>query len=449
MEATQTTAEASVNINIFPDGKYDLIIIAPKEFTGPLTPLKEHKNKTGMITKIITLEDIYQNFQGRDEAEMIKKCLAAYKKDSDIKYAMLVGDADKFPIRYTKTDRKTTEAYDTAFFPGDVYYADLFKSDGSFEDWDNNKNGYFGELGGESTTGPLNADEVDMKLDISVGRIPVSTSDEVRTYVSKVINYELVANGASWSKNVMLVATTEYMQNACTYQDDIAANYLKNMNIYKLYSRNNPCEKTSEPTPATITEYLNKGVGFASYIGHGNSEEWQGYYNIKNLYELTNSEMLPIIFAAACGTGEFATLPPYGAYTDINGNYHKGTSQGELFEILPQQPACIQAENNVDGFAETITVKIPTGAIGYIGCITGSQEWEVDLNKYFFEALTNNQNTLGDMWNYMLRKYYETRTFPKNINIPDWTIVAEYHQPWKFFLFGDPSLRVGGIEKKP
>lgn len=448
MAAAKTTiAETSPIIDVMPDGKYDFLIITPEEFVKSLIPLKEHKDKTGLATKIITLEAIYQNFTGRDEAEMIKQCLAAYKKDSDMKYAMLVGDADKFPIRYTKTDRKTAEAYDIAFFPGDVYYANLFKSDGSFDDWDKNKNGYFGELGGESTSSPLNVEEVDNRLDIAVGRVPSSTADEVSTYVSKVINYELGAYGSSWPNNVLLIATTEYIQAACKYQNEIAINYLKDKSVIKLYSKDNPCEKTTEPSPATITEHINEEIGFASYIGHGNSEEWQGYYTIKNLYELINSDKLPIVFAAACGTGEFATLPPYGAYTDIKGNYHKGTDQGEIFETYPEQPACIQTENNVDGFVETIMVRIPAGAIGYIGCVTGSQEWELDLNKFFFEALIRDQKTMGDMWNYMFQRYYETRTFPENIDTPDWTVVAEFHQPWKFFLFGDPSLRIGGIEK--
>jgi len=34
---------------------------------------------------------------------------------------------------------------------------------------------------------------------------------------------------------------------------------------------------------------------------------------------------------------------------------------------------------------------------------------------------------------------------PATVNPADWTKVADFHQPWKFHLFGDPSLRVGGV----
>jgi len=105
----------------------DLLIIAPEEFVTALEPLAVHKSNTGLATKILSLESIYQTFPGRDEAEKVKHCLASYKLVKGIKYAMLVGDADKFPIRYTMADRDAPEAGYTAFFPADLYYADLFK----------------------------------------------------------------------------------------------------------------------------------------------------------------------------------------------------------------------------------------------------------------------------------------------------------------------------------
>ena len=425
----------------------DLLIIAPEEFVQVLEPLAAHKNNTGLATKILSLESIYQTFPGRNEAEKVKHCLASYKLDRGIKYAMLVGDADKFPISYSKTDRYVSEAAYTAFFPADLYYADLFKSDGTFDDWDQNQNGYFGEIGGETNAGPLNVDKVDLKPEIAVGRVPASTTDEVKIYVTKVIGYELNAYQADWSSSVLLIGTTEYNTGACRVQDEIAAQYLQNYNVVKLYSDGNPCEKTIAPSPATITDALNKGVGFVSYIGHGNSDVWQGYYTVKDISGLNNSDRLPVIFAAACGTSEFTTLPPYDPYTDINGTYHVGTNQGEVFTTTPPQPASIQKENNIDGFGEIMTVYQSSGAIGYIGAVTGSQEWEFDLNKYFYEALANGQKTLGDMWNYMEQKYYQTHVPPLVVDPPDWTVLAEFHQPWKFFLFGDPSLRIGGVQK--
>jgi hypothetical protein len=34
---------------------------------------------------------------------------------------------------------------------------------------------------------------------------------------------------------------------------------------------------------------------------------------------------------------------------------------------------------------------------------------------------------------------------PATVDPPNWEKVAEFHQPWKFHLFGDPSLRIRGV----
>ena len=71
-------------------------------------------------------------------------------------------------------------AFDYAFYPSDLYYSDLATSDGQFEDWNGQKQGfhagYFGEVRGEKNKhDPINYDHIDYRPDIAVGRWPVST----------------------------------------------------------------------------------------------------------------------------------------------------------------------------------------------------------------------------------------------------------------------------------
>jgi hypothetical protein len=466
MESAQTTQEASMLAdNIKPNGSCDLIIVTPLEFVAALIPLKDHKNNTGITTKVISLEDIYSNYDGRDEAEKVKYCIADYEKTSNIKFAMLVGDADKFPIRYTKTDRETAAAFNTAFYGTDFYYADLYKSDGSFDDWDNNKNGFFGELAGESSTGPLNVDNVDLTPDIAIGRIPASSIDEVIIYTSKVISYEKNFNSYDWKDNILLIATKDWIPDICLFQDKIARDYLKNKIVYKLYEfvslyetisekekldldiSDEEIQKIAPPNPQNIIDLINKGVFIVSHIGHGDINAWINCLYAENFTDMNNTDKLSIFFSIGCSTGAFCTLPPYEAYIDINGAYHEGSNYGEIFKTFPPQPACIQTENNLEGMGELSIAKISNGAIGYIGCITGGQYSGVELSKYFFESLTKGSSTLGEMWNYSIMKYYDVVEFPKNVEIPDWYLVASFHQPWKYFLFGDPSLRVNTEDK--
>lgn len=429
--------------------RIDLLILAHEDFCNALKPLKAHKDYTEISTVISSWQNLDHGFgsEGRDEAERIKRGLAAYQRYCDIKYVMLVGDCNRFPVRYTMNDRGTKEAYDRAFYSADFYYADLYKSDGSFDTWDKNNNGYYGELHGETITGTLNVDQVDLNPDLAVGRVPAQTVAEVTTYVNKVMNYELNAYRSDWFRKALLVATTDWVSDACTVKEEIADNSLSGFSFTKLYAAGNPCMTTSTLNAANINAALNEGVGFVNYLGHGYTSGWSGCYDASDIASLTNSDKLPVIFAGACDTAQFTTQPPYGPYTDLSGTHHQGTSSGEVFSSVPPQPACIQQADNPDSMAERFLVRHNTGAIGYVGCVTGAQPFSRDLDKYFFESYKYQCRTLGDMWNYMVRKYYQTHVPPATVNPADWTKVADFHQPWKFHLFGDPSLRIGGVSR--
>ncbi len=427
-------------------GTLDLAIVAPAEFVPALARLREHKQYTGMRTEIFALEDIYANIPGRDEAERVKRFLADRRAKNQVHYALLVGDCDKFPVRYTTYNRGDTRAADFAFFPADLYYADLFKDDGSFADWDFNGDGYFGELHGETLTGEMNIDRVDLRPDIAVGRIPASTLGEVETYVDKIITFEFNAYKSPWTQRAMLIATTNWIVDACKTQEDIAANYLNGWQIYKLYEAGNPCCGTLAPTPVQVNTLLDNGVKLVSFIGHGRSDCWWGVWGIKEAVQLHNENSPAIMFAAACDTGKFTTDPPYGPYKDVSGNNHAGSAAGELFTCKPPQPACIQADTP-ESLGEVATVKIKGGAVAYLACATGSQEWGRDLNRFFFESLKYGATKLGDMWKHMLTRYYQVHIIPATLPTPEWYKLAEIHQPWKYILFGDPSLRISGVSR--
>ncbi|OYT62196.1 peptidase C25, partial [Thermoplasmatales archaeon ex4484_30] len=108
---------------------YDLLIIAPSEFSDALQPLVEHKENYNISTKIVTIDEIYGGtyfvVKGRDDAEKIKYFIKNAIEQWGIKYVLLVGNSEKFPIR-------EAYAYDgeEAYFISDLYYADIYNKDG-------------------------------------------------------------------------------------------------------------------------------------------------------------------------------------------------------------------------------------------------------------------------------------------------------------------------------
>jgi hypothetical protein len=434
-----------------PSGAFDLLIVTPKEFLEPMRRLAEWKNSTGMPTGILTLEDAYQRCTGRDTPEKIKRCLSLYQKQSGIRFAMLVGDSDKFPIRFTTfmvVENEAATAGHIEYYPADLYYADLYSADGSFDDWDANRNGRFGEIGELTLPVPVNVDHVDLYPDISVGRVPVSTIEESQIYVDKVIRYESKALGAGWTKRILSIVTGGLAIDDCVREEKALSFFPAGWDITRLYNAGNPCHNTPAVTADDIIAEMNRGIGLVSFLGHGNMDIWGDAITVKDLSRVHNADTLPIVFSGGCNTGRFTTSPVVYPYTDINGATVGQTDIDKGFPSGPPAPAPLQVEYNNDGIMELSLVQIPNGMVIYIGSITFANFGPMfALNEYFLQGIATGQPTAGEAWNFAIRKYYQTAPLEQSAKPDPMSPLMQLRQPWIFMLFGDPSLRIGGVPK--
>src|ERR1043166_476674 len=153
------------------------LVVAPKAFCQTLDRFTNYKQKL-LPTELKPLEEILSTTQGADDPEKLKRFLHGEWKEHNLGSAFLVGDVDVMPVRFMVLDRVTAAAFDYAFYPSDLYYSDLAKADGTFDDWNAQKDtfhaGYFGEVRGEKNKqDPINYDKIDYLPDIAVGRWPV------------------------------------------------------------------------------------------------------------------------------------------------------------------------------------------------------------------------------------------------------------------------------------
>lgn len=469
---------------------YDLLIVAHEDFLEPLRALADWKTRTGMPTALVSWQE-YNRYSswGWDEPERIKRGIKLAHETYGVKYIMLVGDSDMFPVRYTMTDRISNDSRGEnwlgygAYYASDLYYADLYKQDGSFDNWDSeNPNHVYGELYGEYfSNDPINKDGIDMIPDVAVGRIPALTLQEVENYVNKVIDYESRTYGETnvgttreWFKSALFIIPytpdddlDEIFMDA---KENIADDHLtseRGFQITRLYDPGISGAASitdGTPTEDMIKWWLNHGVGFVNFGGHGNRDVWDDVFYTWTLesYTLHNSK-LPIVLSVGCGTAQFAVQPPYEAYVDAYGGTHIGINNGELWPTPPTlpQPASLQTDIH-DSFPEFMLVRHPyKGAIGYVGCVTGAQAWSKYLDEFFFQGYDEGVK-LGDMWINMVTEYCDASKSVSGYSLGsigrgettiksggDWFKVAGYHQPMKFMLFGDPSLRVGGLTNRP
>jgi hypothetical protein len=467
------------------NASYTLLIIAPQEFVPAVKPLAEHKNKTGIATFVCSLEHIYQSYPGFDKAEQVKHCIALFSRNKSLRYAMLVGDASRFPVRFVKwsnlqrPEPSLTLEGGTIYVPVELYYAALFNPDGSINNWDANSNRVIGEEPDSSGADPYNPDRINVIPNIAVGRVLAAKASEVTTYVSKVISYELAASGEDWKKHALLVASGDPDPNAVTTVNGFAKKYLAGYTVHRLYSRafsvrdflakmnkkppmgiftvlkksllqamlvQNPVDAYEKPGTELIGNYINGGVRFITYDGHGSPDGWAaGPYSVADLIQLHNTGKLPIVLVGGCQTAQFAPLPPQNPYKDVNGNTHNGSINGEGFKETT--PDCLQEGFVIRTMAGAMTVEQSSGAIAYIGatCTAGSDF--LKLLDHFFNALVNKGGkTLGDTWCTVLRDYYAISP-PSPPDTPAKLAgnLATFNSPLIFGIYGDPSLRFGGI----
>ena len=134
---------------------YDLLIIAPKKYSDALQPLIVHKNRVGIKTNLVTLNDVYHQmfWQGRDKQEKIKYFIKTAKEEWGITYVMLVGDFQTIPIRYVYNADNNT-GWNEPCFISELYYADLYDKNHNFSSWDSSNNGIYGEWYGDDSKRP-------------------------------------------------------------------------------------------------------------------------------------------------------------------------------------------------------------------------------------------------------------------------------------------------------
>jgi hypothetical protein len=427
-----------------------LIVVAPLAFHSALKDFVAHKSKL-LPTELRSLEEILGSSKGVDDPEKLKRYLYEEWRRGGLGYALLVGDVDVLPVRFMVLDRVTPAAFDYAFYPCDLYYSDLAKEDGSFDDWNANKEGfhagYFGEVRGEKNKqDPINFDQVDYRPDIAVGRWPVSTAEEARLVAAKTIAYEdgVLTKSNSQSRRAAFVATPGWV-DCRPLMNRLGSSLTNGWEIEKRYYANSPDQAhTPPPNHKEVRGLFNDGAGLIVHAGHGESDGWDQCFSVNDLAGITNSSKLPVVISAGCSTAYFAPLPPYQGYVDVDGKEHTGTDAKEVFTAPPPPPAPYQRGRfNPTGLGEQILKRNSDGAVAYIGCNTGSQPCGLTLMEGFVYALAEAATPrLGDCWASAIRHYYEVEHLDTLKPNADWYPPSIFFQGMKFMLFGDPSLRM-------
>lgn len=428
-----------------------LVIIAPRAWESTLAPFVTFKAQR-LPTRFHALEAILTNSPGVDDPERLKRFLYESWRGAGVRYALLVGDVDVLPVRYMVLDRVTPAAFDYAFYPSDLYYADVARADGTFDDWNARQDGYharyYGEVRGEKNKAdPINFDGIDYQPEVAVGRWPVSTPEAAARVAAKTMATEAAqADSVSApTQRAGLLAVSGWVDSR-PLLNRLAARLTNHWQIERLfYADRGAASAEPTPTPGNVEGLFQRGVRFVLHTGHGQPDGWDQCLSMAALDRLTNAPPLPVVMSIGCSTAWFAPLPPYEPYVDIDGVEHAGTDHGEVFTAPPPPPSPYQrGRYNPTGLGEQFLIRSARGAVAYIGCNTGSQPCALTLADGFVTALARQADArLGDLWNAALRHYFEAEHLATLRPNADWYPPSIFFQGMKFMLFGDPTLPMG------
>lgn len=430
--------------------QYDMVIIAPKCFKKEIQPLIDHKNSYGVRTYLMTTEEIYNEYKGRNQPEKIKYFIKDTIETKGISYVLLgggkKGQTDKWyvPVRYIYMNDPILQNKSEDCILSDLYFADIY-CDNNFSSWDNDQDGRYGEWYDNQF-----ADDKDIDLypDVALGRLPFRNSFEVTIMVNKIIEYETTTFGKSWFYDMLVYAGDTYPEiynpkwkgfEGEIYGDNAIEN-MTGFNAYRFYTSDGSLSKLSD-----VTKSFSHGAGFVYFVGHGTPKTWSvinpdgetWFYGLKmkNIPFLSNDKKYPIVVLSGCSNLKF----------DV-----------DIFNIFNYR-ARLRDEATFECIGWRITRKIYGGSIATLGTISvgytkedkdsfsgGINEIEVQFFKQYGQ---NNIDILGDIWIASLNWYIDK--YPVNWNTKndeDSWVDAHVVETWS--LFGDPSLKIGGYLTK-
>ncbi len=294
--------ESSVmNQNIHSVTQADLVIIYYDEFKEAALALAEHRSTQDHMEVIaVPASQVFEEFGGgsidpsaiRDFARMI------YQRDPAFRYLLLIGDAtydylghtEDLPYQNFIPAFETQESLHPIFsFPTDDYYALLDDEEG---------------------------DNLIGAIDIAVGRLPVSTADEAKAVVEKIIYYDTnPATLNDWRSRVVMVADDQDSNTHLNQADGLAGqDNLKYPvhNIQKVYLDAFPQESTpgGDRYPGVneaIDLNMKKGALTFTYMGHGGQNGWsqERVLGINQAQSYDNINNMPLFITATCSFASY------------------------------------------------------------------------------------------------------------------------------------------------
>ncbi len=312
----------------------DYLVVTPGLFREPVYQLLKHRYKNDLSVQVATIEDVYNEFSyGLVDPVAVRQYFGYayhhYQKDEP-RYALLVGSGSYDPLN-------NLGASATNHIPIRLGPAPWRRT--AHEQW-------FATIDG-----------ADWLPDIAVGRIPAYTADEVSNAVAKIVAFEVAATNAAWRETALLVAdasSSEFPFKHFTETNTMM--HLQNGDFDPVFGIGTAFRddlNNENQVRSIIEDWLNSGVHFINFMGHGGLRQWSSPHFWHNNDALAASNTVyPFVSVFTCQNGLF--FDP----TDTSLVATMLLGEGGASGMLAPSALSVQlfSEHLADGFFEALAV---------------------------------------------------------------------------------------------
>ncbi len=242
----------------------------------PLNQLKSFYESKGLSVKIVSVDDIYDEFNfGVKSPYAIKEFLkyAYFNWAKSPTYVLFAGGAVYDNRRFPELDLIPT-----------MFYQSYWYGATSADAW-------FTFIDGEDFLG-----------DVLLGRLPVRDREELKNAVDKIISF-WNQKPQNWNRNVLMIAGEGKEFESQT--DYLVSNVLpKYLNINRLYVI---AGSIFSGGTSKLINFVNDGQVLINFVGHGGGAIWADNGLLKNedIPKFSNKDKYPFITSMTCFSGAF------------------------------------------------------------------------------------------------------------------------------------------------
>lgn len=279
-----------------------VLLITARQLEDAWKPFAEWKTQHGKSTKIITIDEIDEQFQAESIQEKIRLCVRQHITQEGSKWVILGGDCQRDGNGLVPGGHTTVHRQEPNGIPTDIVYL-------SETNWDADGDGVYGEW---------KDDRQAIRYPdgtIGLGRIPVRTADDVAAFTDKVIAYESRYPTSDFARTMVYTCTdTPAYPKVRNSWDGYLSKAWKAGTVRRFFSAETPWDKPGDPgsydlSPANLVSLINEGsTGKLHIHGHGHLPAWvlEGErFTAQHVAQLKNDGAYPLITTVSCNTGEF------------------------------------------------------------------------------------------------------------------------------------------------